>query len=166
MPRLLEKSVLLEETLAKPFPPVTMGSESIKAARPQVPPPGPRPSSARSPVPSRSPGLLSYPAVTAANVGLPFWPGSEAAFVSLCLLPFECFVLESLEGRSKERTAQSSWAMPPTEARQAQVPGPAREPGTALGCPQGLARPQEMLCGLKLCSLRGRGGRGRNVGER
>lgn len=30
MPRLLEKSVLFEETLAKPFPPVTMDSESIK----------------------------------------------------------------------------------------------------------------------------------------
>lgn len=30
MPRLLEKSVLLEETLAKPFPPVTMDYESIK----------------------------------------------------------------------------------------------------------------------------------------
>lgn len=36
MPRLLEKSVLLEETLAKPFPPVTTGSESV---RPQVRPP-------------------------------------------------------------------------------------------------------------------------------
>lgn len=30
MPRLLEKSVLFEETLAKPFPPVTMDSESMK----------------------------------------------------------------------------------------------------------------------------------------
>jgi hypothetical protein len=30
MPRLLEKSVLLEETLAKPFPPVTMDSESVR----------------------------------------------------------------------------------------------------------------------------------------
>lgn len=69
MPRLLEKSVLFEETLAKPFPP----------------------------------GLLSYPAVTAAKVGLPFLPGSEAAFVNLCLLPFGCLVLGSLEGRSKER---------------------------------------------------------------
>lgn len=62
MPRLLEKSVLFEETLAKPFPP----------------------------------GLLSYPAVTAAKVGLPFLPGSEAAFVNLCLLPFGCLVLGSL----------------------------------------------------------------------
>lgn len=33
MPRLLEKSVLFEETLAKPFPPVTMDSESIKGNR-------------------------------------------------------------------------------------------------------------------------------------
>lgn len=62
MPRLLEKSVLFEETLAKPFPP----------------------------------GLLSYPAATAAKVGLPFLPGSEAAFVNLCLLPLGCFVLGSL----------------------------------------------------------------------
>lgn len=30
MPRLLEKSVLFEDTLAKPFPPVTMDSESIE----------------------------------------------------------------------------------------------------------------------------------------
>lgn len=42
------------------------------------------------------PGLLSYPAVTAAKVGLPFLPGSEAAFVNLCLLPFDSFALGSL----------------------------------------------------------------------
>lgn len=62
IPRLLEKSDLFEETLAKPFPP----------------------------------GLLSYPAVTAAKVGLPFLPGREAAFVSLCLLLFSCFAFGSL----------------------------------------------------------------------
>lgn len=35
MPRLLEKSVLFEETLVKPFPPVTMDSESIKGNQAQ-----------------------------------------------------------------------------------------------------------------------------------
>jgi hypothetical protein len=34
--------------------------------------------------------------VTAAKVGLPFLPGSEAAFVNLLLLSLGCFVFESL----------------------------------------------------------------------
>ena len=112
MPRLLEKSVLLEETLAKPFPPVITGSESAGGSRATDMCPGPRPSGAWSLVPSHSPGLLSYPAVTAAKVGLPFLPGREAAFVSLCLLPLGCFALESLEGRSKARAPQSCWHYP------------------------------------------------------
>jgi hypothetical protein len=45
--------------------------------------------------------------VTAAKVGLPFLPGSEAAFVNLLLLSLGCFVFESLEGRSKERMGSS-----------------------------------------------------------
>lgn len=40
MPRLLEKSVLFEETLAKPFPPVTIHSESINWAILPCPQPG------------------------------------------------------------------------------------------------------------------------------
>lgn len=47
MPRLLEKSVLFEETLAKPFPPVTMDSESIKGKR----------ATGNSTVPEAQPGL-------------------------------------------------------------------------------------------------------------
>lgn len=112
MPRLLEKSVLLEETLAKPFPPVITGSESAGGSWATGMCPGPRPSGAWSLMPSHSPGLLSYPAVTAAKVGLPFLPGREAAFVSLCLLPLGCFALESLEGRSKARVPQSCWHYP------------------------------------------------------
>lgn len=42
------------------------------------------------------PGFLSYPAATAANVGLPFLPGKEAALVSLCLMTEEAF-LKSLK---------------------------------------------------------------------
>ena len=112
MPRLLEKSVLLEETLAKPFPPVITGSESAGGSWATGMCPGPRPSGAWSLMPSHSPGLLSYPAVTAAKVGLPFLPGREAAFVSLCLLPLGCFALESLEGRSEARAPQSCWHYP------------------------------------------------------
>lgn len=100
MPRLLEKSVLLEETLAKPFPPVITDSESAEGSRATGVPPG-RGQGCRVSEASHSPGLLSYPAVTAAKVGLPFLPGREAALVSLCLLPLGCFALESLGGGSE-----------------------------------------------------------------
>ena len=95
MPRLLEKSVLLEETLAKPFPPVITDSESAEGSQATGVPPG-RGQGCWVSEASHSPGLLSYPAVTAAKVGLPFLPGREAALASLCLLPLGCFALESL----------------------------------------------------------------------
>lgn len=40
------------------------------------------------------PGFLSYPAATAANVGLPFLPGKDDALVSLGLVTAE-FILNS-----------------------------------------------------------------------
>lgn len=97
MPRLLEKSVLFEETLVKPFPPVTMDSESIKGNRAEGKFTMPTVLLGKAVTPGHLPGLLSYPAVTAAKVGLPFLPGSEAAFANLCLLPFGCLVLGSLK---------------------------------------------------------------------
>lgn len=98
IPRLLEKSDLFEETLAKPFPPVTTDPDgsTMGGAQPLSTMPRGCPGEQR-----HSPGLLSYPAVTAAKVGLPFLPGREAAFVSLCLLLFSCFAFGSLEGRSR-----------------------------------------------------------------
>ena len=41
--------------------------------------------------------------MTAAKVGLPFLPGSEAAFVNLCWLPFGCLVFGSLKKDAKRK---------------------------------------------------------------
>lgn len=59
MPRLLEKSVLCEETLAKPFPPVTMDSESIKGNQAQGKSTMPAALLGQAVTPGHSPGLLS-----------------------------------------------------------------------------------------------------------
>lgn len=152
MPRLLEKSVLLEETLAKPFPPVITDSESAEGSRATGVPPG-RGQGCRVSEASHSPGLLSYPAVTAAKVGLPFLPGREAALVSLCLLPLGCFALESLGGGSE------ACRHPSVLAGTTPHPG-----GPGDSCPRGRGsnRPGPRLCSQ--VESQGRGEKGRKRG--
>ena len=131
MPRLLEKSVLLEETLAKPFPPVITGSESAEGSQATDVPPG-RGQGCRVSEASHSPGLLSYPAVTAAKVGLPFLPGREAALASLCLLPLGCFALESLGEEARRHPSVLAGTTPPPVGTH--VPGAVAPTGQARDC--------------------------------
>lgn len=46
--------------------------------------------------------------MTAAKVGLPFLPGSEAAFVNLCLLPLDGFTLGSLERKKRSHSVSTA----------------------------------------------------------